>query len=147
MTVGGHWLQVAADAQYDVDTSNNRSEVAYTEVLTNRDITLGFRGYEPTREIIVETSRSRIRSAGERPEDIAVLNGAPAAAAERQLAQPQEIFSVGPLPPSAQTSQEGANRRLPTSRPSPSACAQQRRWTLGVRIDGELCPGVWALVR
>ena len=145
--LGGHWIRVEADAQYDVDRSNDRSEVAYTEILTNRDITLGFGDDQPIQDIKAETSRARIRLTGERPEDIAVLNDAPLDTMTQQFAPPQRTFSVDPIPRAGSAGSHGMASGRQDYRMSPFQCAQNQRPTVGSQPRWEQCPGVWALVR
>lgn len=145
--LGGHWIRVEADAQYDVDRSNDRSEVAYTEILTNRDITLGFGDDQPIQDIKAETSRARIRLTGERPEDIAVLNDVPLDTMTQQFAPPERTFSVDPIPRAGSGGSHGMASGRRDYRMSPFQCAQNQRPMVGSQPRWEQCPGVWALVR
>lgn len=145
--LGGHWIRVEADAQYDVDRSNDRSEVAYAEILTNRDITLGFGDDQPIQDIRAETSRARIRSPGVHPEDIAVLNNVSLDTMTQQFAPPQGSFSVGPIPRAGSVGSHGMASGRQDYRMLPFQCAQTRRPTVGSQPRWEECPGVWALVR
>ncbi|MCY3693099.1 MAG: hypothetical protein OXI54_10460 [Chloroflexota bacterium] len=144
---GGRWIRVEADAQYDVDRSNDRSEVVYAEIFTNRDITLGFGHDQPIQGIRAETSRPRIKSAGERPENVAVLNDVPSETMIQQFAQPQTNFSVAPIPQERSAAYHGIALGRQDYRMSPFQCAQNQRPTVGSRPRWEQCPGVWALVR
>ncbi len=145
--LGGHWIRVEADAQYDVDRSNDHSEVAYTEILTNRDITLGFGDDQPIQDIKAETSRARIRLTGERPEDIAVLNDVPLDTMTQQFAPPERTFSVDPIPRAGSAGSHGMASGRQDYWMSPFQCAQNQRPTVSSQPRWEQCPGVWALVR
>ena len=147
--VGGHWLRVEAEAKYDADTSNNYSEQAWAEILTNRDITLGFGGGnpEPEQGMIVEASKPRIKSAPEVPAGIAVLNDAPSAIMERGFKPLQEMLSVDPLLQSGSLSGLAADLGAQDYRMSPYLCAQRQQPTGWLQEHGKQCPGVWALVR
>ena len=145
--VGEHWLRVEAEAKYDVDTSNNYSEQAWAEILTNRDITLGFDGGNPESEMMVEASKPRIRSVPEVPAGIAVLNDAPSAIVERGLEPLREMFSVDPLFQSGPLSSFAADLGAQDYRMLPFLCAQRQQPTGWLQTHGKQCPGVWALVR
>lgn len=146
--VGGHWLRVEAEAKYDVDTSNNYSEQAWAEILTNRDITLGFGSGNPEQEMMVESSKSRVSVVGEYPEDIVVLNDAPSANLGQQFAPPPGILRVDHLPRGEQrTVEQGTASGRWDYRMTPLLCAQQQQLTIGLLAHSERCPGVWALVR
>ena len=147
--VGGHWLRVEAEAKYDADTSNNYSEQAWAEILTNRDITLGFGGGnpEPEQGMIVEALKPRIKSAPEVPAGIAVLNDAPSAIMERGFKPLQEMFSVDPLLQSGSLSGLAADLGEQDYRMSPFLCAQRQQPTGWLQTHRKQCPGVWALVR
>ena len=121
--VGGHRLRVEAEAKYDVDMSNNYSESAWVEILTNRDITLGFGNDYPSHQVVNETSKPRVKSAPDVLPAVTVLNDAPSATAERGIEPSQETLRMSPL-----------------------LCAQQQQRTPGWQPHQERCPGVWALV-
>ena len=141
--VGEHWLRVEAEAKHDVDMSNNYSDQARAEILTNRDISLGFGDGNPKQEMMVEASKSRVSVVAKYPEDIVILNDAPSANAGQQLEPPQWTFSVNPL--LGEASVEDPGRR--DQRMTPLLCAQQQRLTSGWQPHQEGCLGVWALVR
>jgi len=145
--MGEHWLRVEVEAKYDVDTSNNYSEQVWADILTNRDITLGFGGGnpEPEHEMMVEASEPRIRSVPEVPAGIAVLNDPPSAIVERGFEPLQEMFSVDLLFQNGPFS--GSDLSAQDYRMSPFLCAQRQQSTGWVQTHGEQCPGVWALVR
>ena len=141
--LGDHWLRVEAEARHDVDTSNNYSESAWAGILTNRDITLGFGGGNPEREMLFEASKSRVSVAGKHPEDIVVLNDAPSANAGQQFGPPQGAFSVKPLP----REEPAEDSVRPGYQMSPLLCALHQQPAIGLPAHRERCPGVWALVR
>ena len=147
--VGGHWLRVEAEAKHDVDTSNNYSEQAWVEILTNRDITLGFGdgNSEVGHEMMVEASKPRIRSVPEVPAGIAVLNDAPSAIMERGFEPLQEMIDVGSLSQSGPLSSFAADLGAQDYRVSPFLCAQRQQPTGWLQKHERQCPGVWALVR
>ena len=140
--VGVHELRVEAATSYDVDTSNNYSESAWAEILTNRDITLGFGGNDPLQQILGTTSKPRVRSAPVVPAAIVVLNDAPSAILEQEFAPHQENFSVNAL--LRRGSSSGAD--VQGGRMSPFLCAKQRPMAVGLQNRQEQCPGVWAWV-
>ena len=140
--VGVHELRVEAATSYDVDTSNNYSESAWAEILTHRDITLGFGGNDPLQQAAGATSKPRVRTAPEIPAAIVVLNDAPSAILEQEFAPHQENFSVNAL--LRRGSSSGAD--VQGGRMSPFLCAKQRPMAVGLQNRQEQCPGVWAWV-
>ena len=145
--VGVHELRVEATTSYDVDTSNNYSESAWAEILTNRDITLGFRANDPLQQIAGETAKPRIRAAPEVPTGIAVLNDGPLAIVERGFEPLQETFSLNPPVQSGSLYGFDSDLGPQDYRMSPFLCTQQQQPTGWVQTHEEQCPGVWALVR
>ena len=145
--VGEHRVKVEADARYDVDTSNNYSEPAQVEILTGRDITLGFVGDNPEEAMVVETSKPRINVAGKYPADVIVLNDAPSAIQRWQMVQPHETLGVVLLPRSDLSATVPSVINSDGRRMSPLPCAQQPRTARAVQHQSALCPGVWALIR
>ena len=123
---GEYRLQVGADTSYDTDRSNNYSTTATVTLLPNRDIIVGFDDTHPGAQLQGQTSKPRLRSAGQYSDVAMVLNDQPKATVALQAP------TLGPL--------LGAQS-------SPFWCAQQPHSTVGLQHRREQCPGVWAMVR
>ena len=145
--LGEHLLQVEAEAEYDTDTSNNNSEVARTEILTNRDITLGFPEDYKGPQRSAPNSPARIKTPGVSAIEIAVFGPDPAATMTAQFAPVFENPEVSRATETPTQTTSGTSARDDSFAPSPFQCAQNQHVAMGSRSGGEQCPGVWALVR
>ena len=145
--LGEHRLQVEAEAEYDTDTSNNNSGVARTEILTNRDITLGFPEDYKGPQRSAPNSPARIKTPGVSAIEIAVFGPDPAATMTAQFAPVFENPEVSRATETPTQTTSGTSARDDSFAPSPFQCAQNQHVAMGSRSGGEQCPGVWALVR
>ncbi len=145
--LGEHLLQVDAEAEYDTDTSNNNSDVVPTEILTNRDITLGFPEDYKGPQRSAPNSPARIKTPAVSAIDIAVFGPDPAATMTAQFAP---VFENPEVSRSTETPTQTGRQISPQDNsfaPSPFQCAQNQHVAMGSLSGGEQCPGVWALVR
>ena len=145
--LGEHLLQVEAEAEYDVDASNNHSDLAQAEILTNRDITLGFPDGYTGPQSSAPNSPVRIRTTGIAAREIAVVGPGPAATMTAQFTQLFASPGVGQLVEPFSQIGRPLSARHDGYASSPFQCAQNQHLTMGWRSGGEQCPGVLALMR
>ncbi len=145
--LGEHRLKVEAEAENDIDTSNNQSDVVPTEILTNRDITLGFPEDYKGPQRSAPNSPARIKTPGVSAIEIAVFGPDPAATMTAQFAPVFENPEVSRATETPTQTTSGTSARDDSFAPSPFQCAQNQYVAMGSRSGGEQCPGVWALVR
>ena len=145
--LGEHRLQVEAEAEYDTDTSNNNSGVARTEILTNRDITLGFPEDYKGPQRSAPNSPGRIKTPAVSAIEIAVFGPGPAAMMTARFAPVFENPGVGRATELPTQTGRQISLQDDSYAPSPFQCAQNQHVAIGSRSGGEQCPGVWALVR
>ena len=145
--LGEHRLQVEAEAEHDTDASNNHSGVAHTEILTNRDITLGFPDDYTGPRSSARNSQARIRTTGIAAKEIAVVGIEPVTTMSAQFAPVFENPGVGQATELLTQTGRQISPQDDSYAPSPFQCAQNQHVAIGSRSGGEQCPGVWALVR
>ena len=145
--LGEHLLQVEAEGEYDINPSNNHSDPASMAILTNRDITLGFAGHNPTRENTVETAVPRVKLVREHSNHIASLGSPPLGNMGLRIAPPQEPFSAKPSVRMEQSVEPAGDSSRQNFRMSPFLCSKQQQLTGELKPREALCSGVWARVR
>ena len=144
--IGEHVLQVEADAEYDVDPSNNHSDTAVAEIITNRDITVGYGGNAQVPTAGRKPKEPRLGLNEAQARNIMALNGTPMESGESRLLLLASADGVAPASDQPNTERSSI---LGTGwfRLTPALCAEIQRWTAGLLDLGPECPGVWALVR
>ena len=139
---GEYQLQVGAEAEHDVDGSNNYSDYASATILTNRDVTVGFGGKEPERQVSGDAVKASIRSAPVYPQEIIAYDPGPAAVAE--LHHPTHGAAFDVLPPPIATKTQTLHQMAQTS---VVKCVEYQSQTGGSQPRAVLCPAAPALVR
>ena len=144
--LGEHMLQIEAEAQYDIDPTNNRSDTAPAEILTNRNITVGFGGrdYIPTAPGPIKEPRLGLY--GEYPSNIFALNGVTSVYGEQGIAL-VEALGGNMAPKNGRPTVTPAGSDQSEFELTPVMCAAIQWLTAGWITPRAGCPGVWALVR
>ena len=145
--IGEHLVRVEAEAEHDTDPFNDYSDTASVNVITSRDITIGF----PKKFAGPFSARRNhppaVAADSEVSAEISVVSAHPTFAMRQQYSPSWLESGSNELAGTRPQASGPAYTRDSDRVPSPLICAQQRRLTTGWRANGSYCPGVWALVR
>ena len=139
---GDYQLQVSAKAEHDVDPSNNYSDYISLQVLTNRDITVGYGGDAPENIVSGDVSKPRIRSVPEHHQEIIAYDSVSVVGAELRPPAREGDFGAVSFPLVNKT-------RTPYQMAQTSAvrCAEYQRQIWESQPRAVLCPAAPPLVR
>lgn len=144
---GEHTVSAIADGTYDQNRDNDRSPPAVVNILTGRDITVGFGNASIPPTIVGAPDEPYIRSAARYPVEIFVIDGGAATAAGAAVAPPADQIGVSPQRRTS-TSQTGPIHRLQgTAQYSPGHCARFQSLTGESQPRAVLCPKAPTLIR
>ena len=147
--VGQHRLRVEAAARYDVNPGNNHSNTVRVELLTNRDVTLGFQDDRPGPRMVDETTKPRVSAAPEEPEMIMAIapQHAPRPAEGGRIASPGGSFGARAAPRPDGAASSILDAEIQNVWTWPFVCAVQQRLAATPRPSSGPCAGVRALIR
>lgn len=144
---GDYWLIVDAQADHDTDPTNNHSEPAWAQILTNRDITLGFGGQHPRLSVAQGSSKPRLRVEARYPSELDVWDSSHATISDLRLPRISTPFRPAPAAMPNKPSAVPDADPAPLTTTSPFLGAVQQRRTGDLHPRSLLCPGAPALVR
>ena len=145
--VGGYELLVRVDAEHDTDPDNDESVHARVDLLTNRDITVGFGNIARPAVLAEPTSEADLSSIPRYRHDIVVVGNSKTPLGRPAATTPNPPIGVSPKPTSGNHDPARLYWRWRSAQVSPWECARFQR-TVGENLPrAVICPRAPALVR
>ena len=144
-SVGDHRLQVSTDAQYDVNGSNDASNIASVTILTDRDITVGLGNDAQAAHVSGPAAKPNIRSVAQYADEIRALNNGASLATGLVSPASHGQFGAESGPPGGQRDATGYWLSQ-AAQTSPFQCVRYQRLIGASHPRAVLCSNAAALV-
>ncbi|MCE2501125.1 MAG: hypothetical protein J4G13_09710, partial [Dehalococcoidia bacterium] len=144
---GENRIFILSNAAYDENTDNDRSQTAIVNILTNRDITVGFRTGNLPDTTTNATSVPSIRTTAAYLDEILVLGSGSPPAGRVTLVPPSEQIGAQPQRHNQADDPAGMRRLQQSAQTSATDCVRLQTLLGQNQPRGVLCPNAPTLIR
>ncbi len=144
---GENRIFILSNAAYDENTDNDRSQTAIVNILTNRDITVGFRTGNPPDTMANATSVPSIRTTAAYLDEILVLGSGSPPAGRVTLVPPSEQIGAQPQRHNQADDPVLIPRLRQSAQTSATDCVRLQMLLGQNQPRGVLCPNAPTLIR